>query len=350
MVEAFDGHHHGPVAVLVTVPDADDGELVGRLAEHSRLDRREGDGARILAARAEEVADRKGRDHERGGEHEARSEPVARKLDQAALRSRRLGELLGELGRRAGRDEHVVRHAPGVPARRARGRSRRGPRTAASGSRELSFQDVRQPGQRASRPRLHRSERDVEELGDLTLGEAAPVGELDQPPLLLGELGESTVHTPGGPARLGALVGPGLARGFLDRLGRRGSRACDAGRRSRFARRRRATARRARAPAGSSPRSARSKRTSPGRRPRRAPCLRAGGGRARRPAARSVDTGARTRSRRRRRRARSTLRRSSLRRSSARPRPGWWRVGASAASRYGVTAQRTSGLHQFYGF
>ena len=117
MVEALDGHLHGPVAVLVAFPDVDDRESVGGLAQHRGLRGRDGGGARVVAASAEEVAEREGRDHERGGEHETGSKPVTRKLDQAALRPRRLGELLGELGRRAGGDEQVVDALQAFPLR-----------------------------------------------------------------------------------------------------------------------------------------------------------------------------------------------------------------------------------------
>src|SRR5207247_8366722 len=42
------------------------------------------------------------------------------------------------------------------------------------------------------------------------------------PIFLLGKLGKGAVHAPGGPARLGALLGPWVARGLVHRLGGHG--------------------------------------------------------------------------------------------------------------------------------
>ena len=68
-----------------------------------------------------------------------------------------------------------------------------------------------EPRERAPRPRLDRAERHVQELGDLALREAAPVGELDHGALVLRELLERAVHAPREPRRLGLLGRPALA-------------------------------------------------------------------------------------------------------------------------------------------
>src|SRR5438094_5740954 len=74
---------------------------------------------------------------------------------------------------------------------------------------------------RRARARLHGPERNSEFLGHLALREVAPVGERDHLALALGQRLECAVDTPLYPGAFGALVGPGLERGLVRRLGRR---------------------------------------------------------------------------------------------------------------------------------
>ena len=82
----------------------------------------------------------------------------------------------------------------------------------------LPFEEIGEAGERAARPCLDGSERNVEELRNLALGETAPVGELDQLPLVVRQLCEGAMHPPGGPARLGAFRRARILRRFVDRL------------------------------------------------------------------------------------------------------------------------------------
>src|SRR5438105_15815206 len=74
---------------------------------------------------------------------------------------------------------------------------------------------------RRARARLHGPERNSEFLGHLALREIAPVGERDHLALALGQRLERAVHAPLHPRAFGALVGTGLERRLVGRLGRR---------------------------------------------------------------------------------------------------------------------------------
>ena len=88
-------------------------------------------------------------------------------------------------GPEAGRPRRASRvRAPGAPARRPRCRGRRGRRS--RGSSQLLVELVGETRERAPGARLHRAERELEPVGDLALREPAPVGELDDGPLVRG--------------------------------------------------------------------------------------------------------------------------------------------------------------------
>src|SRR3989441_9283794 len=63
------------------------------------------------------------------------------------------------------------------------------PRERAEGERrscQLLLEGGGEPGESSASPGLHRSQRYSEQVGDLALRQPAPVGELDQPALVLG--------------------------------------------------------------------------------------------------------------------------------------------------------------------
>ncbi len=194
---------------------------------------------------------------------EARNVRLVRARPAAPSAARR------ELGRRAGRDEQLVRalepaRSSGGKPRRRRGRGNRACRSPAAPPSSRSARR-REPG---ARPGLHRSERDAQEVRDLALREPAPVRELDHVPLMRRKLLERAVDAPGRPARLGALGRAGVRGGRLRHLGRRlraGAAAVD----DRVARDRVEPGRdrAALGPVAATP-SARPRRTSPERRPR----------------------------------------------------------------------------------
>src|SRR6185437_11641149 len=78
------------------------------------------------------------------------------------------------------------------PARPASPRCR--PALRSPGSLQILPQRLGEPLQRRARACLDGSERQIELLGDLALGELAPVGELDEPALVVGQRLERPVH------------------------------------------------------------------------------------------------------------------------------------------------------------
>ena len=135
----------------------------------------------------------------------------------------------------------------------------------------------------------------LQEVGDLALGEAGEVGEVDHGPLVLGQRLERAVDAPGVPRRLGLFVGGRARRHELRRIGNGWRRAAGAERRrSRSGRSCRARLRRGRGCGRSSPPTARRPRTRPVPSPRRGRDRRAGAGQARAPTARSARRAPRT--------------------------------------------------------
>src|SRR5262249_38925718 len=110
-------------------------------------------------------------------------------------------------GRAADRPARAARARGGaaLPPRDRALRDRPGPRTV---SLDLISQDVRQLRERRSRPRLHCTAGDAEELGDFAVREAAPVCERKALALALGQLLERAVDAPGDPALLGLVARP----------------------------------------------------------------------------------------------------------------------------------------------
>ena len=167
---------------------------------------------------------------------------------------------------------------------------------------------------------------------------AAPVGELEDLALLVGQLLERAMDAPRDERRLGALGRAGLGRGEVGHLPAGRLRRA-VGRRSRCAPPCRATARPGRARAGSSRPSARPRRTSPAPRPPRAAGRAAAAARARRRSARSGGRAARRRPGRVRRRGRGG------RRPSRRPRaPGVGAAFGTARRRAGVSSASSMSL------
>ena len=183
---------------------------------------------------------------------------------------------------------------------------------------QLLLQRLREPAQAAARACLHGTERDRQEVGDLALRQAAPVGELEHGPLA----SPAGPPSPGGRGRRPRTArrcsgGPASSDGVSGSSAGGSVRRARRGRRSRSGRPRRATARPGRGQACSSAPRARSTRTPPAARPRRGRGRRAVGARGRARRAHSAGRGRRTRRGRRPRRARAAPRRSARSRTLA---------------------------------
>src|SRR5207248_8250432 len=109
----------------------------------------------------------------------------------ARPRARARARAGGRPGRAANARARGAR-APRLPRPR-----RRSLRTRAAGSCQFSLQYVGEVRERTSHAGLHGSQRDVEEARNLALRQAAPVRELDDLPLTLGQRLERAVYAPG---------------------------------------------------------------------------------------------------------------------------------------------------------
>src|SRR6266566_8023078 len=92
------------------------------------------------------------------------------------------------------------------------------------------LEGVGEPAQRASGASLDGAERDVQEIGDLGLREPAPVSELEQGALVLGQLLQGPMDAPGEPGALRLVRRARFRRGLVGHLGRSfrlGARAVD---------------------------------------------------------------------------------------------------------------------------
>src|SRR5438552_2176657 len=83
------------------------------------------------------------------------------------------------------------------------------------------LEGVGEPAESAPGSRLDGAERDVQEVGDLGLRESAPVSELEQGALVLGQLLHGPMDAPGEPGALRLVRRAGLGRRLIGYLGRR---------------------------------------------------------------------------------------------------------------------------------